>query len=90
MGFVGGGSNISIATALPPIIFCALYCKHQIVYVISLSYFLCLSEGSFLDVETNPGPWRSVPDVCRILRSNVRGLAWNLSDLTAASSQYAI
>ena len=42
----------------------------------------------FLDVETNPGRLRPVPDVCRILCSNVRGLAGNLSDLTLASSQY--
>ena len=46
MGFVGGGVNISIATALPPIIFCELYCKHQMVYGISLSYFLSLPEAS--------------------------------------------
>ena len=44
----------------------------------------------FLDVETNPGPRRPVPDVCRILCSNVRSLAANLSDLTVASSQYDI
>ena len=45
-------------------------------------------EASVLDVETNPGPRRPVPDVCRILCSNVQGLAGNLSDLTVASSQY--
>ena len=44
----------------------------------------------FLDVETNPGPRRPVPAVCRILCSNVRSLAGNLSDLTVASSQYDI
>ena len=44
----------------------------------------------FLDVETNPGPWRPVPAVCRILCSNVRGLAGNLIDLTVASPQYDI
>ena len=44
----------------------------------------------FLDVETNAVPRRSVPAVCRILWSNVRGLAGNLSDLTVASSQYHI
>ena len=44
----------------------------------------------FLDVETNPGPRRPVSAVCRILCSNVRGLARNLSDLTVASSQYDI
>ena len=45
MGFVGGGGNIAITSALPPT-FCVLYCKHQIVYGISISYFLCLSEAS--------------------------------------------
>ena len=44
----------------------------------------------FLDVETNPGPWYPVPAVCRILCSNVWGLARNLSDLTVPSSQYDI
>ena len=39
-------------------------------------------------METNPGPRRPVPDVCRILYSNVLGLDGNLSDLTVASSQY--
>ena len=34
MGFVGGGGNIAIATALP------LYCKHQIVYGFSFSFFM--------------------------------------------------
>ena len=44
----------------------------------------------FLDVKTNPGPRRPVPAVCKILCSNVRGLAGILSDLTVASSQYDI
>ena len=44
----------------------------------------------FLDVETNPSPHHPVPAVCRILCSNVRDLAGNLSDLTVASSQYDI
>ena len=44
----------------------------------------------FLDVETNPGQRHPVPAVCRILCSNARGLAGNLSDLTVASSQYDI
>ena len=44
----------------------------------------------FLDVGTNPGPRRPVPAVCGILCGNVRGLAWNLSDLIVASSQYSI
>ena len=41
-------------------------------------------------METNPGPPRHVSVVCRILCSNVRGLAGNISDLTVASSQYDI
>ena len=54
-----------------------------------LIFYACL-RLPFLDVETNPGPRRPVPDVSRILCSNVRGLAGNLSDLTVASSQYDI
>ena len=41
-------------------------------------------------METNPGLWRPEPAVCRILCSNVWGLARNLTDLTMASSQYDI
>ena len=52
-----------------------------------LTLYGCL-RLRFLDVETNPGPHRPVPDVCRILCSNVQGLAGNLSDPTMASSQY--
>ena len=37
-----------------------------------------------------PGPRRNVPAVCRIICSNVRGLAGNLGDLTVASFQYDI
>ena len=54
-----------------------------------LIFYGCL-RLRFLDVETNPGLRRPVPVVCRILWSNVLGLAWNLSDLTVASSQYDI
>ena len=54
-----------------------------------LIFYGCL-RLRFLDVETNPGPRRPVPAVCRILCSNVRGLAGNLSDLAVASSQYDI
>ena len=90
MGFVGGGGNIAIGTALPQS-FCVLCCKHLIFYGIRMSYFFY----AFLrlrspDVETNPGPRQPVPTVCRLLCSNVRGLAGNLSDLTVASSQYDI
>ena len=41
-------------------------------------------------METNLGLRRPVPTVCRLLCSNVRGLAGNLSDLTVALSQYDI
>ena len=47
-------------------------------------FYACL-RLRFLDVETNPGRWRPVPAVCRILCCNVRGLARNLNDLTVAS-----
>ena len=54
-----------------------------------LIFYACLRLRS-LDVETCPGPRRPVPTVCRILCSNVPGLAGNISDLTVASSQYDI
>ena len=40
-GFVGGGGNIAIAAAIPPL-FCVLYCKHRTVYGISLFNLLRL------------------------------------------------
>ena len=43
-----------------------------------------------MDVEKNPGQRRPVSAVCRIICSNVRGLAVNLSDLTIASPWYDI
>ena len=52
-----------------------------------LIFYPCL-KLRFPDVETNPGHRRPVPDTCRILCSNVRGLSKNLSDVTVASSQY--
>ena len=57
---------------------------------LSILFFYAYLRFQFLDVETNPGPQRPVPAVCRILLSNVRCLAGNLSDLTVASSQYDI
>ena len=54
-----------------------------------LIFYGCL-RLRFLDVETNPGPWHPLPVVCRILCSNVRGLARNIIDMTVASSQYDI
>ena len=44
----------------------------------------------FLHMESNPGPRRPVPDVSRILCTNVRGLSENLSDLSVASSRHDI
>ena len=41
-------------------------------------------------METNPGTRRPVPTVSRLLCSNVRCLAGNLTDLTVASSQFDI
>ena len=54
-----------------------------------LIFYACL-RLRFLDVETNPDPHRPVPAVCRILCSNMWGLAGNLSDLTVALSQYDV
>ena len=88
MGFVGGGSNVAIATALLPSSF--VCCKRQIVNGYLYLIFYGWLRIRFLDVETNPGLRCSVPAVCRILWSNVLGLAGNLSDLTMASSQYDI
>ena len=59
----------------------------EFIYLIFVYTFLRLR---FPDVETNPGPRRPVPTVCRLLCSNVQGLARNLSDMTVASSQYDI
>ena len=56
---------------------------------LNLLFNTCL-RLRFQDVETIPGPQRSVPDVFKILSSNVQGLAGDLSDLTVASSQYDI
>ena len=52
-------------------------------------FYACL-RLRFLDVVTNPGPRLPESAVCRILCSNVWGLAGNFSDLTVASSQYDI
>ena len=40
--------------------------------------------------ETNLDPRRPVPTVCRLLCSNVQGLAGKLNDLTVVSSRYDI
>ena len=57
---------------------------------IYLIFFCACLRLRFPDVETNLGPRRPVPTVCRLPCSNVRGLAGNLSDLTVVSSQYDI
>ena len=56
---------------------------------INYLFYTCLRLW-FPDVEINPGPWRPVHAVCRIFCNNVRGLSRNLSNLTVASSQFAI
>ena len=90
IGFIGGGCNIAIATALPPssFVYCIVNIK-QFMEFLYLIFSACL-RLRFLDVETNPCSLRPDPAVCSILCSNVRGLAGNLSDLTVASSQYDI
>ena len=88
MGFVGGCGSIAIATALPPYFVCCLVnIKIEFMDFFYLFFYACL-KLRFLDVETNPGQRHPVTAVCRILCSNVRGLAGNLSDLTVA--QYEI
>ena len=54
-----------------------------------LIHYACLRLW-FLDVETNPDSRCPVSAVCRILCTNVRGLAGNLIDLTVALSEYDI
>ena len=53
------------------------------MHFLYLIFYSCL-RLRFLDVETNPDLHRPEPAVCRILCSNVQGLAGNLSDLTVA------
>ena len=55
-----------------------MYCTHQIVYGILYLIFNAYLRLRFLDVETNPGPRRPVPGVCRILCSNVGALPGTL------------
>ena len=79
--------------ARPPssFVYCIVNIK-QFCEFLYLIFYACL-RLRFLYVETNPGPRRPVSDVCKILCSNVRGLAGNLSDLshmTVVSSQYGI
>ena len=73
-----------MATALPPS--SSVYCienMEQFVGFIKLIFYARL-RLRFLNVGSNPGPWRPVSAVCRILCSNVWGLAGNLSNMTVA------
>ena len=81
MGFVSGGDNIAITTALPPSFG---YCSVNIKWFIDILYLIYYASLTprFLYVVSNPGPRRPVPVVCRIHCFNVRGLAGNLSDLS--------
>ena len=54
-----------------------------------LIFYACL-RLQFLNVKTNPSSRRPVLSVCRLLCSNLLGLARNLSDLTVASCRYLI
>ena len=90
MGFVGGGGNIAIVSALPLssfLIVVPIYSYHM--GALHLKFYSCL-RLQFPDVETNLGPRSPVAASCRILCSNMRGLSRNLSDLAVASSQYDI
>ena len=46
-----------------------VYCIVNIKHLMEFLYLICYAclRLLFLDVETNPGPWRPVPAVCRIL-----------------------
>ena len=81
MGFVGGGSNIAIELPYPHHLLCTVLSKSN-----SLWNFFILFILFFM----LPGLQRPVPDVCKILHSNVCSLTENLSDLTVALSQYDI
>ena len=76
---------------IPPCPHHSVYCIINIKLFMEFLYliFLYFPKAS-VDLETNPGPRMPVTTVCRLLCSNVRGLAGNLSDLTVASSQYDI
>ena len=96
MGFVSGGGNICHRNCSTPIIFCVFYFKHEIVaeYHTEIVFFSLIFDAflrlRFLDVEINHDRWRPVPAVCRILCSNVLGMAGNHSNLIVASFQHDI
>ena len=70
----------------------SVYCIVNIKLFMEFLYFIvhAFLRLRFLDMETNLGPQRPVPTVCRLLCRNVRGLAEHLSDPTVASSQNKI
>ena len=84
MGFVGGGGNIAISTALPPS-FCVLCCKHLIVYgsdltVASSQYDILLCSETLVSDSRHvpellvPGFGRPVL-LCRGRLPRARGMA---------------
>ena len=83
MGFVSGGGNIAITTALPLLLidYCIVNIKYFMEFIYLIFYaclrlrFLASGVLCLLSAE-----------YC----GNVRGLARNLSDLTLASSRYDI
>ena len=60
MGFVGGGVIVALQLPYPnqPLCIVLPFMKY-----FNLIFNACL-RLRFLDVETSPGPWRPVPDVC--------------------------
>ena len=65
MGFVGGGGNIAITTALP---LSSVYCVVNMKEFMEFPYliFYASLRLRFLDVGTKSGPRRPVPTVCRL------------------------
>ena len=59
------------------------------VYGLYISNPIRMLEAS-VSVENDPGPLRPVPDVCKVLCSNIRGLSGSFGNLKVASSQYDI
>ena len=72
MDFLDGGDNIAITTALPPSFFCIVLFSHSRGFRFQLSIIHSCLGLRFPDMKTNPGARRPVPDVSRILCSDVR------------------
>ena len=93
MGFVVGGGNIAIVTALGCYTHYFLYriVSNHTVYGYQSSSLSRVPEASVSGCgETNPGPRRPAHAVYTILCTNMQGLSRNLSDLTVASSPFDI